>query len=183
MTNDMLSMLNKVSITSEINIVEFSRRGIFNEMLLSDILTSDAEAMLLYDDLGEDVTPVYTYYDYVKDNVKCYLSAVYVGVPPSSTELLMAVKSFANVGVKAEADIDVIKQKYAYAQLYGCDPAFAPKGATLPYIKRFYSEFVYDAETINGKELHFWWDLIPSTEYVNHGSIKKDVVAYYEQGE
>jgi hypothetical protein len=156
---------------------DFIKTDCCNLDYLDGLNDFDIITLMYYHDLTLDVNCVYEYYEQVSDYIKGYLGAVYVGVPEDNPELLKYVSEANNNYIAADIEIDKLKQIAAYEYLYGEKPK-SNNDNLMYYIKRYYQNEA-DMNDMSPYELQFWWELIPSNEYVNYGDIRIDVMMYY----
>lgn len=158
-------------------ISEMKQAGVYNCEVTPEVSVDDLRQMLKYALLGQDYTPAIKHYKIVKSCIAAYLGAIYVGVDENDGRLLAFVAKTSTDGLHAEDRIDRLKQEAAYRYLYN------NKGNNIPsnLLYFIWSGFDKDADTIDEidkHELQFWWELIPSKDYIHVGSVCDDILEY-----
>lgn len=160
---------------------EMKRKGVYTVDIPDYVSEKDITEMLRYALLGQDYEAAIRHYDVVRNSVTAYLGSLYVGIEPDDEELLAIMETIPEEGLVSESKIDALKQKAAYKYLYNVDSGNIPNN--LLYC--IWSSFNRDIEAIKdmGKEeTQFWWEMIPSNDYVNAGSTCNDIIAYISSG-
>lgn len=160
---------------------EMKNDGVYAVDIPDYISVQDMKEMYRYALLGQEYGSAIKHYDVVHHSITAYLGALYVGIEPDDEELLSIMKKIPGDGLIAEGKVDTLKQKAAYKYLYNVDTDNVPNN--LLYC--IWSSFNIDIDAIKdmGKEeAQFWWEMIPSSDYVNAGSTCNDIIAYVSSG-
>jgi hypothetical protein len=158
-------------------IAELKELDIYHIGLTPEMSASDLRYMYKYAILGQDYLAAINHYDTIKDSVNAYLGALYVGVPEDNSILLAFISRLQTDGLPAEDRIDKLKQEAAYRYLYGSNGNNIPTDM-LYYIWSACDGTLISTNEMSKQELQFWWELIPSKEYRNIGTISGDILAY-----
>lgn len=162
-------------------IQEMQNAGVYTTAIPDYVSVQDVKEMCRYALLGQEYESALKHYDVVRNSITAYLGSLYVGVEPDDEELLAIMETIPEEGLVAESKIDALKQKAAYKYLYNVDADNVPNN--LLYC--IWSSFNRDIDTTKNmgkEEAQFWWEMIPSSDYVNAGSTCNDIIAYISNG-
>lgn len=158
-------------------IVRMKQDGVLTPSINNSIESKDLKAMYKYAKLGQEYESAIRHYDAIHGFANAYLGALYVGVDEDSESLLSTIRAISIIGLQAEDEIDKLKQVAAYNYLYEANITSHYDGI----LDAIWNYFGDDLDRIFGmsvQELQFWWELIPSSKYVNTGTEPGDVLAY-----
>lgn len=158
-------------------IMRMKQDGVLTPSINNSIEAKDLKAMYKYAKLGQEYESAIRHYDSIHGFANAYLGALYVGVDEDSESLLSTIRSINIIGLQAEDEIDKLKQVAAYNYLYDANITSHYDGI-LGAIWNYFGDDLDRIFGMSAQELQFWWELIPSSKYVNTGTEPGDVLAY-----